>query len=48
MPMLRICSVDGCETKTLGNLCLNHETVSRHTAKPPAGQWAEPAQPKAA
>ena len=25
MAMLRICSADGCETKTLGRYCLDHE-----------------------
>jgi hypothetical protein len=25
MAMLRICTTDGCETKTLGDQCLEHE-----------------------
>ena len=25
MAMLRICATDGCETKTLGDQCLEHE-----------------------
>ena len=29
MGMLRICAAEGCETKTLGELCIDHEaTVS--------------------
>jgi hypothetical protein len=27
MAMLRICTIDGCETKTLGDLCIQHEPV---------------------
>jgi hypothetical protein len=27
MAILRICSTDGCETKTLGKQCLEHELV---------------------
>ncbi len=36
MAMLRICSMEGCKTKTLGDLCMQHEPVRtpaprRHT-----------------
>ena len=28
MSMLRICSTDGCQVKTLGEHCLQHETAA--------------------
>jgi hypothetical protein len=28
MGMLRVCSADGCETKTLGAYCIEHEDPS--------------------
>ena len=33
MAILRICTTDGCETKTLGDQCLEHE-LAHATAQP--------------
>jgi hypothetical protein len=32
MPMLRVCTVDDCSTKTLGERCLEHERKDRSPA----------------
>ena len=32
MAMLRICSADGCETKTLGLHCIEHEEAAADAA----------------
>jgi hypothetical protein len=34
MSMLRTCGADGCTTKTLGELCLAHETARIPTREP--------------
>ncbi len=34
MPMLRICSAEGCVTKTLGDLCIRHEPVRTAIKRP--------------
>ena len=38
MGMLRICAAEGCETKTLGGLCMEHESVSWHPELPPGAR----------
>jgi hypothetical protein len=35
MAILRICAADGCDTKTLGLHCIQHETVPRLVAVRP-------------
>ena len=32
MAMLRICAADGCNTKTLGRHCIEHEVIPRIAA----------------
>jgi hypothetical protein len=32
MAMIRICATEGCNTKTLGKHCIEHEFVPRITA----------------
>lgn len=34
MTMLGTCGADGCTTKTLGELCLEHETARRFEPSP--------------
>ena len=36
--MLRICAAEGCETKTLGALCIAHESVSWRPQLPPGAR----------
>lgn len=36
MGMLRRCSVPGCETFTLGRMCLEHEEAQRRSVRIPA------------
>jgi hypothetical protein len=48
MAMLRICTTDGCETKTLGDQCLEHE-LAPVTAQPrPDPEHQLPLEPRAA
>jgi hypothetical protein len=52
MPMLQICASPGCRTRTLGELCLAHETLpvrgaarrARVSPKPPRAEAARPAE----
>jgi hypothetical protein len=48
MAMLRICAADGCEIKTLGELCIHHEPARTIPPKQPVATWAESTRPKAA
>jgi hypothetical protein len=38
MAMLRICTTDGCETKTLGDQCLEHELAIAQVRPDPEHQ----------
>ena len=42
MSMLRTCSSPGCETLTLGELCLEHELVSAALAPAPRRRVFDP------
>ena len=46
MAILRICAADGCNTKTLGSHCIQHETVPGSSPSGlTRGRWPEPARP---
>jgi hypothetical protein len=38
MGMLRICAADGCETKTLGAFCIEHESLPWHAGEQPVAR----------
>jgi hypothetical protein len=41
MAMLRICAADGCNTKTLGRHCIEHEAEARLTVVAHRGSKVE-------
>ncbi len=52
MPMLKTCGAPGCDIRTLGELCINHESLpvkldSRRAASSRRENWlvSEPEQP---
>ena len=44
MAMLRICTADGCQTKTLGGRCLEHEGAEPVTAEVAGTETEHPAE----
>ena len=45
MAMLRTCSAEGCETKTLGDQCLEHELAGSLTARNVEGELQRTPEP---
>ena len=38
MGMLRVCAAEGCETKTLGAFCIEHESLPWHSIEQPVAR----------